>query len=399
MPDTVILREKANGRQMHAAAVEADEYATQVDISALKDKDYAKALALWRYAIRTKLVERVKAESRTVAHLQRTIHTPWLDTYFVYSSYLGTDSFFLVVLPAFFFFGYDDFGRGLLMILALGGYASSSCKDLFCSPRPFSPPVTRLTLRDHHLEYGFPSTHTTQSSSIALYFLLHVPPEYRPHIYLYAFTIIFGRLYTGMHTFTDVVIGCILGISAVWVHSLPMFQHFEAWVFSGGLAVPLVLISLFLFLLEMHPLPVDPCPCFEDSIASGSVALGALLGRWAVNYFNMDDTLVKAIMPGSPWTFATTSVTVLQRWWVVAALKMFTGMLVILSWRLLAKAALAPVMSLVWRQEVATSRVQVKRCKSYVLTKVVVYAGIAILACDILPAVFSFLDWDVRFRP
>ncbi|KAK0189795.1 phosphatidic acid phosphatase type 2/haloperoxidase [Armillaria mellea] len=381
MPDTVTLREKANGRQ---TAVEADGHATQVDISPLKDKDYAKALAPWRYAIRTKLVERVKSESEAVAHLQSTIRTPWLDTYFVYSSYLGTDSFFLVVLPAFFFFGYDDFGRGLLMILALGGYASSSCKDLFCSPRPFSPPVTRLTLQDHHLEYGFPSTHTTQSSSIALYFLIHVPPAYYPHLCMYAFTIIFGRLYTGMHTFTDCIAGCVLGTLAVWVHSLPMFQYFEAWVFTDGLAVPLVLISVFSFLLEMHPYPVDSCPCFEDSVASGSVALGALLGRWGVNYFGMHGALrVPAITP----------VDVVRSWWVIAALKMFTGMSVILSWRLLAKAALAPILGLIWGQNVATSKARIERCKGYVLMKVVVYAGIAILACDVLPAVFNFLDW------
>ncbi|KAK0478779.1 hypothetical protein IW261DRAFT_1564852 [Armillaria novae-zelandiae] len=274
--------------------------------------DYAKALAPWRCAIRTKLVECVKSESKAVACLQRTIRTPWLDTYFVYTSYLGTDSFFLLVLPTFFFFGYDDFGRGLLMILALGGYASSSCKDLFCSPRPFSPPVTRLTLRDHHLEYGFPSTHTTQSSSIAFYFLLYCP--------VYPIT--------------------------------PTYAY-----------------------------PVDPCPCFDDSVASGSVALGALLGRWGVNYFVMNGVL------------RAPAVTPTRSWWVIAALKMFTGMSAILSWRLLAKAALSPILRLVWGREVGTSKARINRCKSYVLTKVVVYAGIAILACDILPAVFSFLDW------
>ncbi|KAK0213530.1 phosphatidic acid phosphatase type 2/haloperoxidase [Armillaria fumosa] len=381
MPDTAALREQANGRQMHPAAVEADGHATQVDINPLKDKYYAKALAPWQYAIRTKLVERVKSESKAVARLQRAVRTPWRDTYFVYSSYLGTDSFFLVVLPAFFFFGYDDFGRGLLMVLALGGYASSSCKDLFCSPRPFSPPVTRLTLRDHHLEYGFPSTHTTQSSSIALYFLLHIPPAYYPHLGIYAFTIIFGRLYTGMHTFTDCIVGGILGTLAVWVHSLSIFQYFEAWVFTNGLVVPLVLIPLILFFLEMHPYPVDPCPCFEDSVASGSVALGALLGRWGVNYFVMGGVL------------EAPAATPVRSWWTIATFKMFTGMSVIFAWRLLAKAALPPILGLVLGQEVGTSKARIKRCKSYVLTKVVVYAGIAILACDILPAVFSFLDW------
>ncbi|KAK0497797.1 phosphatidic acid phosphatase type 2/haloperoxidase [Armillaria luteobubalina] len=379
MPNTATatLREHANGRQMHPVAVEADGHATQVDISPLKDKDYAKALAPWRYAIRTKLVQRVKLESKAIARLQRAVRMPWLDTYFVYTSYLGTDSFFLVVLPAFFFLGYDDFGRGLLMILALGGYASSSCKDLFCSPRPFSP----ASLRDHHMEYGFPSTHTTQSSSIALYFLLRISPAHYPHLGIYAFSIIFGRLYTGMHTFTDCIVGGILGTLAVWVHSLSIFQHFESWVFTNGLVVPLVLIPLFLFVLEMHPYPVDPCPCFEDSIASGSVALGALLGRWGVNYFGMVGVL------------RAPAITLVGSWWVIAALKVFIGMSVILSWRLLAKAALPPVLGLVLGQEAGTSTARINRCKSYVLTKVIVYAGIAILACDILPAVFSFLDW------
>ena len=32
------------------------------------------------------------------------------------------------------------------MVLALGVYCSSVVKDLICSPRPFAPPVTRLSM-------------------------------------------------------------------------------------------------------------------------------------------------------------------------------------------------------------------------------------------------------------
>ncbi|KAG7447942.1 uncharacterized protein BT62DRAFT_1074476 [Guyanagaster necrorhizus] len=46
---------------------------------------------------------------------------------------------------------------------------------------------------------------------------------------------------------------------------------------------------------------VDPCSCFEDSIASGRVAPGALLGRWGANYFSVDDPLTK--IPVSLWAF------------------------------------------------------------------------------------------------
>ena len=77
---------------------------------------------------------------------------------------LGTHTFFLVFLPVFFFFGYDELGREyalfpftneiiiigqplyrLCYALAFGVYLSSFLKDMVCSPRPFAPPVTRLS--------------------------------------------------------------------------------------------------------------------------------------------------------------------------------------------------------------------------------------------------------------
>lgn len=58
----------------------------------------------------------------------------------------------------------------LLYTLAAGGYITSVLKDLFCVPRPYSPPLVRLAVGNHALEYGFPSTHSTNSISMALYF-------------------------------------------------------------------------------------------------------------------------------------------------------------------------------------------------------------------------------------
>jgi hypothetical protein len=48
------------------------------------------------------------------AHIfsQARVRSPWLDVYFLQTAMLGTHTFFLVFLPAFFFFGYDDLGRG-----------------------------------------------------------------------------------------------------------------------------------------------------------------------------------------------------------------------------------------------------------------------------------------------
>jgi len=44
--------------------------------------------------------------------LQARVRSPWLDTYFMHSSMLGTHTFFLGFLPLFFFCGYFELGRG-----------------------------------------------------------------------------------------------------------------------------------------------------------------------------------------------------------------------------------------------------------------------------------------------
>lgn len=124
--------------------------------------------------LRRLIVAVLRAEAPFHERHQNFVRRPWLDRYFVNTSLLGTHSFFLVFLPMVFWLGSPRFGRGLINVLAFGVYLSSAIKDLFCVPRPYSPPVTRLTVGTHHLEYGFPSTHSTNSISIALYIYLWV---------------------------------------------------------------------------------------------------------------------------------------------------------------------------------------------------------------------------------
>ncbi|KAF9007315.1 acid phosphatase/Vanadium-dependent haloperoxidase [Hymenopellis radicata] len=367
--------------------------------------EYDEHLTRWRARMRSVLVKAVENESKFIAQIQERVRTPLLDAYFTYSSILGTDSFFILSLPIFFFFGHDDLGRGLLLVLAIGGYASSFLKDLFCSPRPFSPPVTRLTVMNHHLEYGFPSTHTTHSSSIALYLLLNTAFPY--HYYcVYACTIIFGRVYLGMHTFTDCAAGLALGALAVGIQGLPLIQRWESWVFRGGAEVPLVLVAGFWALLELVPMPADACPCFDDAVLSGAVALGSLLGRWALG---PRETRGKdVIMPGSGWAFSSGDHEWVRipgdavTWWSLAALKMVVGIILIFLWRMIAKVVLKRLLRVISppsRQKLGVGNKIIYRHRSDTLTKVIVYAGVAILCCDVIPDVFDSLGLGVKSWP
>ncbi|KAJ7154572.1 sphingosine-1-phosphate phosphatase [Mycena filopes] len=345
---------------------------------------YDVTLPPWRAAVRRALVRQIRVESVLVAKMQDAIRTPWLDTYFVYTSALGTHTFFMTFLPMLFFFGYDEMGRGLIVVLCLGIYFTSVCKDLFCSPRPFAPPVTRMsTIGTHHLEYGMPSTHCANAICIALFMFAHIhdlafpaPDSATPAslslpayaaltagLVVYTVSIVFGRLYTAMHSFSDCVVGFTIG-AVVWLahtsfRGIPLALAIpvptpelitafftastaeatwttltlratllrgwgwgallDAWVLeSASFAlsalpssyldlwtawrVPLTLIPIGLLAVNQHPQPVDDCPCFEDAIALGSVVLGMYIGQWgAVRWGLWGLDAQAAVMPGSGW--------------------------------------------------------------------------------------------------
>lgn len=242
----------------------------------------------------------------------------------------------------------------------------------------------------HHLEYGFPSTHSTNCVSIALFFFGHVhrlastpTPLISAHAYtiltiilsIYTVSIVFGRLYTAMHSFTDCAVGVTMGAGIWWGHtswsgipftlssSNPLYWLYSAfwpsyltgagthvvylgkglgagkwvedWVRSGGWEVPILLIPLCLLAVNQHPQPVDDCPCFEDAIAFGSVVLGALVGKWAMGYAGIGLGIGRTVvMPGSGWAFELGNWVQYERslgdigiWWGVATLKMVVGKL------------------------------------------------------------------------
>ncbi|KZT00509.1 uncharacterized protein LAESUDRAFT_553458 [Laetiporus sulphureus 93-53] len=414
----------------------------------------------------------------------------------------------MVILPALIFFGYGSIGRGLPMVLALGVYMASFIKDSVCSPRPFAPPVTRLTIGNHHLEYGFPSTHSANSVSIALFFyslLQHAyvtPSSARFPVFnvmyssthsalehmsatpgvdtmvsdttyrvlsgvllFYVFSIVYGRLYTGMHSFTDCAVGVLLGVG-VWAFDQLFSGWLHVWVRDSGWIVPAVTIPLCLLSVHWHPQPIDDCPCFEDAIAFISVVLGEILSRWYMLHNGYGDEYFVHVMPGSPWGSWLDTLT----WWTVAVAKMTVGILIIFIWRIFAKnmshfvlpplfrllshaftlphrrfytpatdyknvppeTGLHPIPSVIdlpgmmemetdgggasgvrglrydniyekeeypvdLDEENGEKQDIVKHYDADVLTKVIVYCGIGLLACGVIPVMFEALGWGVQW--
>ncbi|OCF40255.1 hypothetical protein I317_05949 [Kwoniella heveanensis CBS 569] len=255
------------------------------------DEVYDRNLPSWRAWLRRRLVGRLREENGWMAEWQRRVRTDGRDKYFYWTAIFGTHTFFMAFLPIFFFFGDMLKGRGLLHVVGLGIYVSSFAKDLVCTPRPYSPPVVRLSMSTHHHEYGFPSSHSTNSVSIALFYGQYLF-ELRERIglscvifgwallFVYAFSVVGGRLYTGMHSTADIIGGSLMGIFC-WGLWLVVGDASEAWVNSGTWLVPIVTIPVTLGLVHYHPYPIDDCPCFEDAIAVLAVILGSFIGHWS----------------------------------------------------------------------------------------------------------------------
>ncbi|KAL1627973.1 Long-chain base-1-phosphate phosphatase [Neofusicoccum ribis] len=191
------------------------------------------------------------------------------------------------------------------------------------------------------LEYGFPSTHSTNAVSVAVYaiHMLHTSGEasdstthttLQVALYFYAVSIVFGRLYCGMHGFFDVIIGTVLGALIAGVEIL-FGNAFDHWVCQDSFTAPLVVALVIFVLVRVHPEPADDCPCFDDSVCFAGVVIGVEIGVW---HFSKTSFAYDDPVPG------TVAFDIEQIGWLKAVLRIVLGVFIIFAWRALMKPLL-----------------------------------------------------------
>ncbi|TKA70532.1 hypothetical protein B0A55_09212 [Friedmanniomyces simplex] len=252
---------------------------------------YERRLPAWRFRLRQRLIPLVRWETPYLARMQQLCRSQWLDTYFGLTANLGTHTFFMTALPICYWCGFPDMGNALVHMLALGVYFSGFVKDMACLPRPLSPPLQRITMSGSAaLEYGFPSTHTTNAVSVATFCLyqLHLARDDYTHLtyyilqalfYCYATSITLGRMYCGMHGFFDVVFGGLLGAAIAFLQ-IAYGATFDAWVLAGDWTRLALIVVILGVAVRVHSEPADNCPCFDDSVSFVGVVMGIELGGW-----------------------------------------------------------------------------------------------------------------------
>lgn len=310
---------------------------------------YKSRLSPFRYKLRSWLLPVVRSETVLLFKLQSKVRYPLLDIYFAWSANLALHTFYVLMLPMLMWFGGSRIARDLITVLGLGIYFSGFLKDYMCLPRPRSPPVHRITMSSYTTqEYGFPLSHAANATAVVLVLLAKLF-EFKELlstaafnticivIGIYYFSLIFGRLYCGMHGLVDILTGGIVGTLCF------CFRHFlgTQWdqiLLTDSQILPMWTVICFicigyLFLIHIHAEPVDDCPCFDDSVAFIGVLIGldvSHLIAYKTNYLTFKNAFSDPLL--IPFDFAHLGI-------FKVLLRVALGVVTVVIW----KAVLKPI--------------------------------------------------------
>ncbi|KAL3269846.1 hypothetical protein HHI36_008904 [Cryptolaemus montrouzieri] len=207
----------------------------------------------------------------------------WL---FYIGTALGDEVFYTLFIP-FWFWNVDGaVGRRVVLVWGIVMYIGQGIKDIVQWPRPGAP-VFRLHDK-WALEYGMPSTHAMVGVSIPFSVILFTMNRYVynvPFCFLFAIgwctVICISRLYLGMHTVLDVLVGLLLTV-LLMVPLVPIVDHLDHYLMTNPTS-PLLLTVSSILVIVYYPNSGKWTPTRGDTTMVISVCVGILTGSW-LNY-------------------------------------------------------------------------------------------------------------------
>lgn len=172
----------------------------------------------------------------------------WLILPFQALSFLATEEFFIIIMPAIFWCFDALIGLRMAVMLVTSGALNSMLKFLFHLPRPFwfDARVKSLSIET---SFGLPSGHSQNSAS--LWGMLAASGR-KKGLWIGSILVVFliglSRLYLGMHFLHDVLTGWLAGAILVALYMV-LERPVSKWIAPKKLAFQLVVIFLFSILL------------------------------------------------------------------------------------------------------------------------------------------------------
>lgn len=279
-------------------------------------------------AVRPSLLARVQASTPVVAAFQRACGVPppakskvedggavdsgrsrgilllhWL---FTLGASFGNELFYILALPAVFWQLDDTVGRETILLWCGVYYVGQALKDVLRLPRPPDGVGGVRRLEAHYeAEYGAPSTHAMCAFSLPWFVVWlctgrwEIPVQsWAPWIGAAAWciTMTLSRLYMGVHSTVDIIMGAALGlahlaVSLAFGRYIDLLQLQMPWT---PFVVPLFTIALS----AMYPRPSKWVNSPGDTILILGVATGVCLGQWVT--YHADVVRSGALPPTGP---------------------------------------------------------------------------------------------------
>jgi membrane-associated phospholipid phosphatase len=206
---------------------------------------------------------------------------PWLNLPMKFFTFLGTEEFFLLVMPALYWCYSPTLGIRTALVLLFSNSFNASLKMLFHAPRPYwiNPHIKALATE---ISFGLPSNHAQTAAALWGYLGVSIrKARYWVPAVLVAFFIGFSRLYLGVHFLGDVLLGWAIG-GVFCLILIRLDRPVSAWLSRQSLRALLAwsaLSSLALVLLVVVPgetlktWPLPPAWLANASAAAPMVTL------------------------------------------------------------------------------------------------------------------------------
>ncbi|KAG7762271.1 hypothetical protein KL946_004667 [Ogataea haglerorum] len=352
---------------------------------------YRTRMSAFQFKLRSKLLRLVQRETPLLSKIQKTCYTDWLDIYFTYSANLGSHTFYVLCLPLPVWFGFTY--RDLVYVLGLGIFFTGAVKDYLCLPRPRCPPLVRKTMSHYtSQEYGCPSSHSANASAVFSLFSYYILANFDSYtvttatllmlaLFLYFASMVFGRIYCGMHGIVDVMVGILIGTSTVILRLITK-TNWDSFLTSNSVLAPIIAVGVYYALLYFHPLPIDHCPCFEDTVAFIGVLMGLDMGFWLLA--NSSYKAADMEYHGS------CKYSLEQLGYIKTALRLALGISILALWKTLAKPLLTRMFKPIHSRVFASHATKLRnpsdcaalrpRYELPLLVRLGVYSGIAFIA-------------------
>lgn len=171
-------------------------------------------------------------------------------------SFLGTENFYMFIMPALYWCFNASLGLRIGMIYLLSSGLHSTLKLAFHTPRPYWVDA-RVQAYAAEAGFGLPSGHATSAASVWGLVAASLRKPIARGLFIVLFLLIgLSRLYLGVHYLSDVLLGWALGGTLLWL-VLYLEKQLAGWIKSCQMNTLLALIAASSIVLVLLVLGVQ----------------------------------------------------------------------------------------------------------------------------------------------